>query len=275
MHAFATSHWLRRFVLRGRGDCADAADGAGSRAAVGDLAGRRSLRVRRCRSGRTRRSRSTPPRGCRRTRCIARRSSPRFRRRTSCRSSSGATAHAAWTASCSSATSRRSRRTASSSSSSGAKDFREQAGEGCAPRRRPPAARPHLHVGRTAPRPVGGGGTGAHLIQAIDWGIKENTRAGSPLARQDRHRDGRDDGSVVRRADGHRSGARSARRYARDLEQRRLQYRHGEPHDGDESDASRRFTRTPRTSTAASATSPSRTRTTMCRGSTRCRCSTA
>jgi dienelactone hydrolase len=30
--------------------------------------------------------------------------------------------------------------------------------------------------------PVGGGGTGAHLIQAIDWGVKENTRAGSPLA---------------------------------------------------------------------------------------------
>ena len=29
---------------------------------------------------------------------------------------------------------------------------------------------------------MGGGGTGKHLIQAIDWGIKENTRAGSPLA---------------------------------------------------------------------------------------------
>ncbi len=29
--------------------------------------------------------------------------------------------------------------------------------------------------------PVGGGATGAHLIQAIDWGIKENDRAGSPL----------------------------------------------------------------------------------------------
>ena len=29
--------------------------------------------------------------------------------------------------------------------------------------------------------PVGGGATGAHLIQAIDWGVKENDRAGSPL----------------------------------------------------------------------------------------------
>ena len=49
-----------------------------------------------------------------------------------------------------------------------------------------------------------------------------------PAARQDRHRHGRDDGSVVRRPHGDRSGARSARRHAGHLEQRRLQHpRHG------------------------------------------------
>ena len=58
----------------------------------------------------------------------------------------------------------------------GAKDFRaQQAGA--------QAAAPAPPAGGAAPaRPVGGGGTGKHLIQAIDWGIKENTRAGSPLA---------------------------------------------------------------------------------------------
>jgi len=35
---------------------------------------------------------------------------------------------------------------------------------------------------KQAGTPVGGGATGAHLIQAIDWAIKEHTRAGSPLA---------------------------------------------------------------------------------------------
>ena len=46
----------------------------------------------------------------------------------------------------------------------GAKDFREKAAAAAAPS-----------------RVVGGGGTGAHLIQALDWAIAENTRARSPL----------------------------------------------------------------------------------------------
>ena len=63
----------------------------------------------------------------------------------------------------------------------GSKDFREQAAKAAAAAP-PPATPPQPAPGTAAaPRPVGGGGTGAHLIQAIDWGIKENTRAGSPL----------------------------------------------------------------------------------------------
>jgi putative CocE/NonD family hydrolase len=58
----------------------------------------------------------------------------------------------------------------------GAKDFREQQAKAADP------------AGGAAPgtgtpqRPVGGGSTGRHLIQAIDWAINENTRSGSPLA---------------------------------------------------------------------------------------------
>jgi hypothetical protein len=66
----------------------------------------------------------------------------------------------------------------------GAKDFRERAAKVAdAP------SSPGTTSGATAPagpgvpvRPIGGGGTGVHLIQAIDWAIKENTRPGSPLA---------------------------------------------------------------------------------------------
>ena len=61
----------------------------------------------------------------------------------------------------------------------GAKDFQQQA------KAAPPAqATPGRAAGPSGapPRPVGGGGTGTHLIQAIDWAIKENARAGSPLA---------------------------------------------------------------------------------------------
>jgi dienelactone hydrolase len=70
----------------------------------------------------------------------------------------------------------------------GAKDFRERAAKAAASAPAPggtPATPPNLGAasGAATPvRPVGGGGTGAHLIQAIDWGINENTRAGSPLA---------------------------------------------------------------------------------------------
>jgi dienelactone hydrolase len=58
----------------------------------------------------------------------------------------------------------------------GAKDFREQQAKAAPP---PP---PTAGAATAANRPVGGGGTGAHLIEAIDWGIKENTRSGSALA---------------------------------------------------------------------------------------------
>jgi hypothetical protein len=62
----------------------------------------------------------------------------------------------------------------------GAKDFRERAAKAAAAA---PAPAPNPAPTGTAPsRVVGGGGTGPHLIQAIDWGINENTRAGSPLA---------------------------------------------------------------------------------------------
>jgi dienelactone hydrolase len=58
----------------------------------------------------------------------------------------------------------------------GTKDFREQQAKAAA------AAPPAPAGAAAAPRaPVGGGGTGAHLIQAIDWAVKENSRAGSPL----------------------------------------------------------------------------------------------
>jgi dienelactone hydrolase len=61
----------------------------------------------------------------------------------------------------------------------GAKDFRERAAKTAAAT---PAPAPAATGAAAAPsRVVGGGGTGAHLIQAIDWGVKENTRAGSPL----------------------------------------------------------------------------------------------
>ena len=64
----------------------------------------------------------------------------------------------------------------------GAKDFREQQAKTAAAAPAPPTTAP-AEAGTVAPpRPVGGGGTGKHLIQAIDWGITENTRAGSPLA---------------------------------------------------------------------------------------------
>ena len=60
----------------------------------------------------------------------------------------------------------------------GAKDFRERAAQNAA------AAAPARGTASTPAvpaSPVGGGGTGAHLIQAIDWAINENTRAGSAL----------------------------------------------------------------------------------------------
>jgi dienelactone hydrolase len=56
----------------------------------------------------------------------------------------------------------------------GAKDFRERQAKA--------APTPAPAGGAQPPRPVGGGGTGTHLIQAIDWAIAENARAGSPLA---------------------------------------------------------------------------------------------
>ena len=62
----------------------------------------------------------------------------------------------------------------------GAKDFREQQAKAAAAAPPPTNASPASAA--TPPRPVGGGGTGKHLIEAIDWGIKENRRAGSPLA---------------------------------------------------------------------------------------------
>jgi hypothetical protein len=52
------------------------------------------------------------------------------------------------------------------------------AGPKDAPPPAPPAAVP---PGGTPPPVVGLGGTGKHLIQAIDWAVAENTRAGSPL----------------------------------------------------------------------------------------------
>ena len=61
----------------------------------------------------------------------------------------------------------------------GAKDFREQQAKAAAA---PPPPNASPASAATPPRPVGGGGTGKHLIEAIDWGIKENRRAGSPLA---------------------------------------------------------------------------------------------
>ena len=63
----------------------------------------------------------------------------------------------------------------------GAKDFREQQAKAAAAAPAPPAT-PAQAESAAPPRPVGGGGTGKHLIQAIDWAVKENTRAGSPLA---------------------------------------------------------------------------------------------
>jgi dienelactone hydrolase len=60
----------------------------------------------------------------------------------------------------------------------GAKDFRERQATAAAAA---PALQAPPPTG--APRaPVGGGGTGAHLIQAIDWAVNEHTRPGSPLA---------------------------------------------------------------------------------------------
>lgn len=64
----------------------------------------------------------------------------------------------------------------------GAKDFREQQTKAAAAAPPPPPTNASPASAVAPPRPVGGGGTGKHLIQAIDWGIEENRRAGSPLA---------------------------------------------------------------------------------------------
>jgi hypothetical protein len=65
----------------------------------------------------------------------------------------------------------------------GAKDFREKAAAAAKAAPTPaPTPAPAAGGAATAPsRIVGGGGTGAHLIQALDWAIAENTRARSPL----------------------------------------------------------------------------------------------